>query len=155
MMAEPQYVTETIIFAPSSTVISYLTVYKQLATVDAGNITITGEPARVGGTAEFRIRGAPAPFSGTFTKAGQAPNGAFELEWNGSIGFVATFEHGFVVVMDGPSKTTLTHYEKFVGGVVGCLPVGLAKAIVADGYASFETALKEACEEAEAIRSAL
>ena len=118
-----------------------------LAKIDSGNITIEGKP-RVGGTAPTTVRGAPAPFIAQFIKAGEASeDGTHELVWIGAIGCIARFEHGFHIIPDGPEKTTVTHYEKFVGGILGCLPAETARGIVADGYGEFERDLKAVCEK--------
>ena len=85
----------------------------------------------------------------TFTKAGATSDGqTVELEWEGAIGCIATFTHGFTLTALGPTQTQVHHYEKFTGGVVGCLPAPAAAGIVVEGYVKFELALKAACEKA-------
>ena len=123
---------------------------RKLATVDDGNITMEAENGApvVGGVAPTTVRGAPDSFVATFTKSGATPDGGFALEWEGSIGCIAAFTHGFELKVLSPTSTQVYHYEKFTGGVVGCMPAPVAAAIVAEGYVKFELALKAACEKA-------
>ena len=143
-MVEAQYNSTFSIGAPLAKVSAYFKDSSKLAMIDGGSFSITGTYS-VGSTVPMSITG--VAFQGTFTKLGSAADGSFEIEWGGTaIPGVAVIEHGFLLKSEGAMKTTVTHYERFVGGALSCLPPAVPLAIVGANYTKWEHALTMACE---------